>query len=276
MKSYALNIFNDIVGFRAFEAGRTKHMAGITVSGRPPFDSPSSAATGFPSARHDAVLLRGSCWNAPRSARGPRGSRGGSLLRRVRTAGSGRAGAQPELPRRSTAPLRPDRGHGRRFAGAGDLRHPEESRRLCARRPAREGDRTHRRPVRTAKPGGRGRPSALFRGDAAERAIPRAEHATAALQPASAPARRQLRDRPGDIGQPRRAVERSVRWRAADRDVPLPSARHVRLSRRRRLPAPARPSAGAATLPRPRRPGDHVLLRSSTLATPWRRPCART
>ena len=33
MKSYALNIFNDIVGFRAFEAGRTKHIAGITVQG---------------------------------------------------------------------------------------------------------------------------------------------------------------------------------------------------------------------------------------------------
>ena len=126
--------WSDIVGVKAFRAGKTRHVAGIRAHGDTLSIRLTRRLRELPLPARDALLLRRPDSTRPSTRRDCRRSLRRPLLRRLLPAGpAARPQAQPELPRPPTAPARRDRfraerrrgaGHQRRRSGKGRLRRP--------------------------------------------------------------------------------------------------------------------------------------------------------
>ena len=185
-------------------------------SRQPAHDSPREAEPGLPRTRQHALLLRRADWNTDQPARRPRRF---PLLARTTSPRSAR--------RRSCSSATPTTEGAVHGGSTGSSSHWAGHRRRSPPTSGRDAPTTHwtasparwsrpSRPVTARKPCRRGRPSAVLPSDPTDGRIPRPQHAAPALQPPPPQARSQLRSRPGNARQPRRAVQRSVGQRPSD------------------------------------------------------------
>ena len=100
----------DIVGAQAYEAGKAKHISGITVRGNTLTVRLTDVVPGHPLTARAAALLPRPARHPGRADRCEHGALGGTVLRRLVQTRTGRgAEAQSQLPRVAAARVRRDR-----------------------------------------------------------------------------------------------------------------------------------------------------------------------
>ena len=275
---------DDVVGAKAYLAGKAPHISGIVASGNRLTVRLVGACPGLPDSHRSAVLLRG----ADRHASRPEGDQarclGGAVLRRVLHA---RAGSRPEaesqLPRQPPSPTRTNRARGRpleREGGPGDRGRKGglcRQRLIRVRRSPGPGFRA-RGAVRAWERGREEGPAAVLPPRPAGTRLHGPQHASPALpQRAPAPSG-QLRHRPPRAGPPGRDCDRRARnarptniCRPGSRASPTSASTRSRRTSPRRGDSPAgsaaTPSSTPATSPHvTRRPRSsrQILPRSAS------------
>ena len=251
-----LHVVDDIVGARAFHAGRARHISGIVARGDQLTITLTRADGRSALAARAAALLRGAGRHA-RPGLGVRADRfGGAVLHPLPDRRGDGARPQPELPRRAPA-----------ASGAHHLSHRDADRAGGgARRRGRGGPRDlGLRPAGAAGSGRCARPAVRERSHGGETrrlaAVPRGgdsrcgharfQHAPPAVQGSAAAACRELRDRSQGSGRdlPRGAHRPPRPARRAD------AARRTRLSA---LPRPGGRQAADARHPQAARERLHL------------------
>ena len=236
MDSYSAHYLADVVGARAYMAGKASHIAGVVANGDTLTIRLLAPAPDFLS----RIAQPAFC--AVPSNTPIKGARlipsAGPYYVTSYTPGQGvAAGTQPQLPRQPSTPLRADPARGRDPRPARVRRDRGRHRRLHGSGLVfldhdRRARRATRRPVRARQRRGRARTPAVLRQPGAPTRLLLSEHPPDAVQRRTRTPSGQLRDRPARARSARRLLPASAR--AADR--PLPAAGNARLPRRTRLP----------------------------------------